>query len=331
VIAVLVPAIDIYLTYRCNLRCTHCFVGDHLNQNSEFSIEALLSLISSCQQWGTNKLTFLGGEPTLYPSLVQVVKFAHAGGLKTRIITNGQGGFRRFTDSYDGETLPSIGFSIDGATKQTHESIRGLGTFERLIDNINRSQSFGYRTHAVVSISRQNSHELTEILDVCDRLKFRYVNVHYVTSRGFASPDIVLSVDEWENICRRAREHSQHLRTEIRLEETFSPLGTRVASCAVRNKSSLLFFPDGRVFMCPMFIDMPNAHSFMWSDLGLLPNSADGSEQNVCKKDTSVMCPAMQFVNPAIAEEASKKGYLIRCIFDKTQIGLVKRMAAKSA
>jgi hypothetical protein len=142
---------------------------------------------------------------------------------------------------------------------------------------------------------------------------------------------MVLSLDEWEDICRQTQEHSHHLSTEIRLEETFSPFGTRVASCAVRDKSSLLFFPDGRVFMCPMFIDMPNAHSFMWSASGLLPNPADGCEQNMCKGNTAVMCPAMQFVNPNIAEEAFEKGYLIRCIFDKTRISLVENVTAKSA
>src|SRR6185436_4285453 len=119
-----IPAIDIYLTYRCNLRCTHCFVGEHLKLNSHFSTEALTALITSCHQWSTKELTFLGGEPTLYPSLVQAIYLAHSMGLKTRVITNGQQGFSRFLKAYNGDVLPAIGFSIDGAVRETHERIR---------------------------------------------------------------------------------------------------------------------------------------------------------------------------------------------------------------
>jgi MoaA/NifB/PqqE/SkfB family radical SAM enzyme len=260
---------------------------------------------------------------------VQAIDLAHSSGLKTRVITNGQQGFSKFLKTYNGHVLPAIGFSIDGAVRETHERIRGLGTFERLINNVERSHGLGYRSHAIISVSRQNSEEITQILDVCEQLQFAYVNVHYVTSRGFAPSEIVLSVQEWRDVCRIIRNHSRKLSVEIRLEETFSPAGAAVGSCAVRDQRSLLFFPDGRVFMCPMFIDVPNAHSFTWSKEGLLNNTSTRSEQQICASDESVTCPAMQFVNPDIANGAASKQYVIRCIFDKSKIVSAKRIPTK--
>jgi molybdenum cofactor biosynthesis enzyme MoaA len=59
-----VPSIDVYVSYRCNLRCTHCFLGEHLNSNLTFSLQDLIALVDTCPQWGTEEITLLGGEPT---------------------------------------------------------------------------------------------------------------------------------------------------------------------------------------------------------------------------------------------------------------------------
>ena len=107
---VLVPAIDIYVTYRCNLRCAHCFVGDNLNLKTNFPLESLKTLIRSCRQWKTQEITFLGGEPTIYPSIVEVIKLANSEGIKTRLITNGQQGFTKFMREICGGNIPSSRF-----------------------------------------------------------------------------------------------------------------------------------------------------------------------------------------------------------------------------
>lgn len=316
----LVPAIDIYVTYRCNLRCAHCFVGENLNLNSHFPFDSLATLITSCNQWGTKELTFLGGEPTLYPFIVKAIELSHSMGLKTRVITNGQQSFTKFIQTYEGAVRPQLGFSIDGATEGTHDVIRGVGTFGRLIKNIKRSRELGYGSHAIISVSRQNAHEVIDILTICDEFQLNYVNVHYVTSRGFAPSEIVLSVKEWKEICTRIKEHSKKLNVEIRLEETFIENESEYRGCAVRDRGSLLFFPDGRVFMCPMFIDIPDAHSFTWGKDGLVENISDKSEQSLCMRDTDRTCPAMRFVNHQAVKDAANNGFLIQCIFNKTRL-----------
>jgi MoaA/NifB/PqqE/SkfB family radical SAM enzyme len=317
----LVPSIDIYVTYRCNLRCAHCFVGDNLNLNTNFPLDSLMALIHYCHHWKTNQITFLGGEPTIYPSIVQVVQLAAARGLRSRLITNGQQGFAKFMHATEGVNV-EIGFSIDGSSASVHDTIRGSGTFKRLLANVLQSQSLGFESHAIVSVSKQNCHDILRILDLCEQLRFKYVNVHYVTARGFASSDIVLKPPAWRKLCFEVRDYSSKLNVEVRLEETFVTKEQGVGSCAVRERSSLLFFPDGRVFMCPMFIDVPDAHSFIWSGSTLLKNRSKSSETVLSAADVSVHCPAMRFVNPTIAKESASLGLSIRCIFHKTELGL---------
>src|SRR5690349_24261558 len=103
--AKLVPSIDIYVTYRCNLRCTHCFLGSKLDEGTHFDFELLHGLIHTAPSWGTEEITFLGGEPTMYPRLLEAIRMVQQAGMRARIVSNGQRPFQQFMDKFEGPTL----------------------------------------------------------------------------------------------------------------------------------------------------------------------------------------------------------------------------------
>lgn len=109
-----IPSIDIYVTYRCNLRCTHCFMGPKLDEAAHFDFGLLKKLIETAPSWGTEEITFLGGEPTLFPHLSQAIRLVQESGVRARIVTNGQKSFEKFMSVFDGTDYPHICFSIDG-------------------------------------------------------------------------------------------------------------------------------------------------------------------------------------------------------------------------
>jgi MoaA/NifB/PqqE/SkfB family radical SAM enzyme len=98
----IVPSVDIYATYRCNLRCSHCFVGENLSLNSHFPFADLYALIQALPQWKTKAVTFLGAEPTLYPCILEAVELVQSLGMQARIVTNGLHGFANFMKRFDG-------------------------------------------------------------------------------------------------------------------------------------------------------------------------------------------------------------------------------------
>lgn len=77
-----VPAIDIYVTFRCNLRCRHCFVGEALDRRSDLHWDLLAAMLDVARpRWGTEEVSFLGGEPTLYPHLLPAIEHSQRLGL----------------------------------------------------------------------------------------------------------------------------------------------------------------------------------------------------------------------------------------------------------
>lgn len=315
-----VSSIDVFITYRCGLRCSHCFVGENLNLKLDMDFDLFTKLVNTAHQWNTTELTFLGGEPTLYPQFLTALELAQQAGYNTRIVTNGQQSYSSFLENFTGTQRPFICFSIDGSCPQVHDGIRGQGSFHRLLDNIYRTKELGYRTAGIISVSRQNAHDIVRLLDLCDALTLEYVNIHYVTNRGFATADTVLSVEEWEKIYVEIAAASSRLHTELRIEKTFYNRDTVPLHCAVVEGRNLMFLPDGRVYMCMLFIDVPNSHSFTWTPEGLQRNRSAMSEQLLTSNKAACGCPAMRHVNTAISQHATQENKVIQCIYQKERL-----------
>lgn len=323
-----IPSIDIYATYRCNLRCSHCFLGSKLDEATHFDFDLLQALIKVAPSWGTEEITFLGGEPSLYPNLNQAIQMVQERGMRARIVTNGQKSFEKFMDASEGPNLPHICFSIDGSNSDMHDAVRGRGAFDRLIHSVSTAHEKGYPTSGIISLARSNADDCERLLELSARLGFQYVNVHYVTNRGFATEESVLSIGEWLSVVRRIELKSESLELDVRVERTFTPQKEFSGSCAVREESNLMFFPDGRVFMCAMFIDVKDAHSYTWTHKGLVPNYSGASERKVCEAETPVHCPAMALVNRAVRDQARERGMAVRCIYDKSCLRLGRERIA---
>src|SRR5438094_2169277 len=65
-----------YITFVCNLRCRHCYVGDNLAPHTHAETSVVKRTLDRCSAAGARRLTFLGGEPTLHPDFSELV--AHA-------------------------------------------------------------------------------------------------------------------------------------------------------------------------------------------------------------------------------------------------------------
>lgn len=104
-------SINYHLTKACNYACKFCYArfGDvchHLEINSAKEMVNLLSKV------GTKKITFVGGEPLLYPRLGDLISYTKNLGITTMIVTNGSLINETFLGKY-GKNIDWIGFSIE--------------------------------------------------------------------------------------------------------------------------------------------------------------------------------------------------------------------------
>jgi len=135
--------ITVELTNICNLHCSYCLRDEdalyHTPANF-LSPELLQKIISEARESiGVTAVVFTGGEPTLHPGFSRILEVCGAQGVKASFVTNGWH-FERIwpTVLAHRETITHVGFSLDGATAETHDAWRGAGSFVRLIRAFSR-------------------------------------------------------------------------------------------------------------------------------------------------------------------------------------------------
>jgi MoaA/NifB/PqqE/SkfB family radical SAM enzyme len=124
------------VTGRCSLRCEHCYAssGPH-GTHGTMTAADWHRLVDEAAGLGVRDLQFIGGEPTLYPALSDLVRHAIDRGLAVEIYSN----LVRVTDTLwdmfeqPGVRLATSYYSPD-ATQ--HDAITGRRSHDRTLTNI---------------------------------------------------------------------------------------------------------------------------------------------------------------------------------------------------
>jgi radical SAM protein with 4Fe4S-binding SPASM domain len=135
-----------HVTDKCNLRCAHCYRDEQRQQELPFEeakrrvVDQILS--AAPRMHARPFLALSGGEPLLYAHLFPLLDYLRdQDGLSCVLIeTNGTllgpEMVARLADYYP--LLSHIQVSLDGASAEVHDAIRGPGTFERSLAGLRR-------------------------------------------------------------------------------------------------------------------------------------------------------------------------------------------------
>ncbi|UCH88283.1 MAG: radical SAM protein [Thermoplasmata archaeon] len=159
------------VTYSCSLNCTYCYYkytkpGDQLDE------EAMLTRIYEVsKEFTVYHATFVGGEPTLRPRLLEkaVELFPH-----TWILTNG---VRGFPDSIQPSSWV---VALDG-TEEIHDKYKGKGIHRRVVDNINDCKTVIFSN---TTLHKQNHHCIEELVEEMRGTNLKYMTFSFYTPVG---------------------------------------------------------------------------------------------------------------------------------------------------
>src|SRR3989338_7966688 len=186
--------VDLFLTYRCNLRCKMCgqwgVAGTSKDMSpeelkSELSLDEIYKIINDIKTFKPN-VTLFGGEPLMYSNWEKVVSRIKQEGMRCNMITNGIL-LDKYANSIIALGVDEIIFSLDGP-REVHDEVRGAkGTFDRasrglkLIRDIKRKSG---TSNPVVSISSTifeiNYKRLDELISIAEELMASTITFHHL-------------------------------------------------------------------------------------------------------------------------------------------------------
>jgi len=162
------PLIGLWeITGRCNLRCVYCYnESPRTPPDLEWPIMERLAqefikmrIFSACVS---------GGEPTLHPRYIDILRLLHEGGISVGTITNGwtmTPELARSMIRYAG----SAQVSLDGPSAEVHDRVRGRqGSFERAVRAIRLLRDAGFKEVSVsFAATRLNVDSFPEMPEFC--------------------------------------------------------------------------------------------------------------------------------------------------------------------
>ena len=127
--------LTIHLTNTCNLKCPYCYKDtNNLKMNDkELSVEEIVSSIKTASKNGFSKVTFSGGEPTLWEHFKELLNELKAfKDIEFHLITNGTTNLPDEIIKKMCSVFKSIQISIDSYDEEKNSITRGRGSLDKV-------------------------------------------------------------------------------------------------------------------------------------------------------------------------------------------------------
>ena len=164
----------ISLTDNCNLMCVYCMPEDKVYENNlindTLSFNDYKFIINGLSQVGIKKIKFTGGEPLLYPHLIELIKYAHyeCNIDDISITTNGIG-LNEIAYELKRSGLKSVNISLDSLKSYKYKSITRGGNLTDVLKSINRCLELGIKVKInCVVIKRFNDDEVYDFIEMAN-------------------------------------------------------------------------------------------------------------------------------------------------------------------
>lgn len=177
------------LTYRCPLQCPYCsnpldFAGGRFKD--ELTTEEWCRVFREAHDLGVVQLGLSGGEPTLRPDLVELVRCAKQLGLYSTLVTSAY----RLTAERLAELkeagLDHVQISIQGADRELSDRIAGTASYDDKLAAYRATRELGFPLTVNVVLHRQNLHQVEALIGLAERLGAERIELANTQFYGWA-------------------------------------------------------------------------------------------------------------------------------------------------
>jgi MoaA/NifB/PqqE/SkfB family radical SAM enzyme len=247
--------LSIELTNICNLHCRYCLRDDDALYHTPANFlapEFLEKVIPQARDViGITSLVFTGGEPTLHPQFARMIEIPAASGLQIGFVTNGWH-FERIWPTVFAHraSIASIGFSVDGVTRETHDHWRGEGSFVRLARAFARCYANGLPFAIKVGIRRDTVPNLEQIAIFAARMGAASLNFAHIMPTSTAIEDTsALSLEERRQAEQEIANLSRIFKMSIGIDVGYYNVDVSAPCSALAGVSANIDY-SGRLSLC---------------------------------------------------------------------------------
>lgn len=121
------------ITLKCNLQCAHCLSDAGTALKEELTTRECRALVDQLTELRVFQVNIGGGEPFIRNDFLDLLGYAHEKGLVTCVSTNGMLVDDQLARKLSLYKMLYLQVSLDGATPEVNDPIRGEGTYEKIL------------------------------------------------------------------------------------------------------------------------------------------------------------------------------------------------------
>ena len=160
------------ITHRCNLSCIHC-CNSSRKDAEKLSISEINQFQMMMAKYGITNSVLTGGEPTIRKDFESIVNILTRYG-NVFVTTNGTYyPANKYIELLKEYSNLHFQISLDGFTDESHDKIRGSGTFEKTMNTISAIIDEGYsnRLHISCIVTKWNIREMYNMIQFAEKNK----------------------------------------------------------------------------------------------------------------------------------------------------------------
>ena len=183
--------VDWEITYRCNLRCSHCYQTGP-SGDKELTTEEIYSALDELADLACLYLTFTGGEIFLRDDFFDIAKYARKNEFAIRLFTNGTLIDEKRADRIKYLSPLSVEISLYGMNPFVHENITKIpGSYEKTINALRLLRQRDINTVMKCTFMKNNVSEFDKLKDFAENIGARFVFSLTVIPKIDGSKDVL--------------------------------------------------------------------------------------------------------------------------------------------
>lgn len=159
-------SVYMHITDRCPLRCKYCEIPK--NPRKELSTKEIFDLIEQIHKAGAKRFHLNGGEPLMREDIGEIIDYAKKKNLYVSMSSNGYLLPEKIRQL---KNLDIIFLSFDG-TREAHDSQRGEGSYEKLIEAFRLCKEYGLKFWTTTVLTKNNLNSISFILEKAKEYQF---------------------------------------------------------------------------------------------------------------------------------------------------------------
>lgn len=167
--------IELYPTFSCQLECDICSMNKYnmvLNK-ATLNITQYSNLAREAAKLGATTLIILGGEPTLYPYICELIRAFNKEHYFIHMVSNGLALTEKYMSKLKSSGLNCLFLSLDSMSPETNDKIRCIGHFHKTMENINVCRKINLEVGLAPVFYSGHINQALEVIKYCNKQKIR--------------------------------------------------------------------------------------------------------------------------------------------------------------